>query len=516
MTNFPHFAFRLSQWLVLGFILGAFLDRAIPEGMFFDGVTYASISRNLAEGKGSLWNLHFRGDGAFVEHPPLHMGIQALFFKVLGDKPYTESIFCLFILLFSLWAIVRLWQTIPEPALRQGWALPLWCWSIIPTVIWSYPNNLLDATMALFDMASVLFIIKAMSTSRRGSGVWYTLLAGISLFAATLTKGPVGLFPLATPILYALLLHWEKRRKATLVSLGMTLILLVAYGGLCIWPEARTRLGEYMEVQVLMALGGKREKVDSFFGRWDLIRELLVQLSPALVCGLILVLWGRWKTWKLRPFPVVRAYGWFFLWIGLSASLPMLASIKQRSFYLLPAFPFFGLAIGAFVFPYVHYGFSRISLSVKARRGITFLCLIAAIGLAAYLSSQMGDIGRDESLITEILEIPDWVPVDQKIGICQSMESDYSFLSYAQRYIGLETRSDYHRAEYILLDKSRCQGSFASCLSKLGFREVPTTLPSYRLYQRQSLTLPPGSAARQEVDRDSLQGSENSALPLRR
>lgn len=484
MNDSAGFLTRCFQWVVLAFIIGAFLDRAIPQGMFFDGVTYASIARNLAEGKGSLWDLHFRGDGPFTEHPPLHMGLQSLFFRVLGDQYYTESVFCLFILLFTIWAIIQLWKLIPESSTRQGWVLALLCWGTIPTVIWAYPNNLLDASMALFDLGSVYFLILAMRASRQRSRSTYSVLAGLFLFAATLTKGPVGLFPLASPFLFALFVSRETMRRAISVTLIMVGSLVLAYFLLCLDPQARRRLGDYVDGQVLMALAGKREKVDSLLGRWDLLRELAVQLSPTLGLSLLVYLLGRWRDWRPQYSPLLRSYGLFFLSVGLSASLPMLASLKQRSFYLLPAFPYFGLAWGIYLLPYGQYLVSGKLITPWIRKVLVSVGVLSGLFLVSYLDSKRGQIGRDEAMIREIQSLPQWLPLDQKIGICQGMESDYQFLSYAQRYIGLETRADYHLAEYILLDRSQCRGAFSSCLPKLGFEQVPSSLPSYDLYRK--------------------------------
>ena len=67
------------------------------DGMFMDGLFYAAISHNLAQGMGSFWDLflthtlfpHFQG------HPPLAFGIQSLFFKYLGSSIYIERIYSL-------------------------------------------------------------------------------------------------------------------------------------------------------------------------------------------------------------------------------------------------------------------------------------------------------------------------------------------------------------------------------------------------------------------------------------
>ena len=82
-------------------IFGLFLIICAPtlwsKGMFMDGLYYATISRNLAEGTGSFWQLHFTATSypIFYEHPPLAMGLQSIFFKIFGDSVYVERFYSL-------------------------------------------------------------------------------------------------------------------------------------------------------------------------------------------------------------------------------------------------------------------------------------------------------------------------------------------------------------------------------------------------------------------------------------
>ena len=75
--------------LVVVALLAAFL--LLPSmatiGMFMDGTIYAAISRNLAEGVGTMWALHFSAGlfPVFREHPPLVFWLQSFFFRLLGD-----------------------------------------------------------------------------------------------------------------------------------------------------------------------------------------------------------------------------------------------------------------------------------------------------------------------------------------------------------------------------------------------------------------------------------------------
>jgi hypothetical protein len=63
------------------------LPNFLRQGMFVDGLMYATISNNLAQGIGSFWSPQLSQTvfPAFHEHPPLVFGIESIFFRVLGD-----------------------------------------------------------------------------------------------------------------------------------------------------------------------------------------------------------------------------------------------------------------------------------------------------------------------------------------------------------------------------------------------------------------------------------------------
>ena len=84
--------FRLLTFAVLAL---AILPRLAHRGMFVDGVTYASIARNLAQGQGSFWSPFYTATiyPQFHEHPPLGFWLQSLWFRVLGDHLFVERLY---------------------------------------------------------------------------------------------------------------------------------------------------------------------------------------------------------------------------------------------------------------------------------------------------------------------------------------------------------------------------------------------------------------------------------------
>ena len=155
--------------LTISFFIGLLVPILIQDGMFLDGVTYSSISKNLAHGIGSIWKPHYTKVlyPVFYEHPPLVFGIQSLFFKILGDGMYTERIYTLITAIFTLLGIVACWRLVfkQHPMQEYSW-LPVLLWITVPLIFWSYKNNLLENTLSVFTLFSVYFIFRSLLQKR--------------------------------------------------------------------------------------------------------------------------------------------------------------------------------------------------------------------------------------------------------------------------------------------------------------------------------------------------------------
>ena len=200
-------------WLFTVFFLGLMLlPRLVTQGMFGDGLLYASLARNLAEGRGSLWApffstgyfVPFASGNPYFENPPLMLWLQAGFFRLLGDFWWVEKLYALLLFLLNAWLLVRVWETPLRGTPYQGkygW-LPLLGWYLIPSVVWGNPNNLMDNNLLTFCLLALWCALDGRFSGRK---VWLKLtLAGGCVYLGLMTKGPVALYPVAAPFLLAL------------------------------------------------------------------------------------------------------------------------------------------------------------------------------------------------------------------------------------------------------------------------------------------------------------------------
>ena len=416
--NWVPFAFTFGLWLIL--LSGSLL----AEGMFVDGVTYAGISRNMAQDEGSLWNPFYTATlyPVFHQHPPLALALESLFFRLFGDSLAVEKIYSVFVFILTGLLICLVWKKMTGN-FKSGW-LPLLLWISIPIVSWSATNNLLEGTMSFFVMASVLFMMNGIE----GNKWCWTLLASVMLFFAFLSKGFTGLFPLAFP-----LFCWLFGKKISFKDALIDTLLLVAGLAFCftvlfiVSPNALSAIKDYLNIQVLKGITTEKTVDSRFFIVGRLVSEVAIPLAIVAVASLVAFFTKHYSKSN-------GASGWFyvFLALGLSGVLPIMISVKQSGFYMLAALPFFALAFAGFAAG--HIQFETLFVGAKPKKAVIILSsMVLIVGLALNLT-KIGKYGRDEALLTDMKTILPYLDENEIVSIPQKDFSNWGNHAYFMRY----------------------------------------------------------------------------------
>ncbi len=466
---------RLSITLYL-LVIALFLLFSLPwllaDGMFVDGLWYAVISRNLANGIGSFWYPHLTDtySPTFHAHPPLAFALQGLFFNVLGDSKYTERIYALCTHLVAGYLVVLIWREAGLSA-KQGW-LPLLLWIIIPQALWGLVNNILENTMVVFILLSVLFFIKYTKQQQIG----FLCISGFMITLALLTKGPTGLYPLSLPLWY-----WAVNRKKRFINMcAETGVLAIAALGpvlllMLLWPAAQHSIVSYIDFQII----GSMRKGQNVESRFFIIRRMIEELLPAIgICVLMVIIFWKQRVKLNEHYPLFL----FFGLVALSGVLPIMVSLKQIGFYINTTFPLFAIALGAFILPLLAPKINAVkqaSAGVKALRYVTGLAWCAAIGIAVYIT-QAGVYSRDEALIKETATIIETVKEERVLTACPKVWDQLSLHAYLYRMgnVSLDTLNGH--AYYITIGE---ESSLPAGADKK-YIPVSSNTQEFRLYKR--------------------------------
>jgi 4-amino-4-deoxy-L-arabinose transferase-like glycosyltransferase len=415
--------------------------------MFLDGVTYASISRNLAQGRGRFWAPHYTDTiyPAFHEHPPLAFWMQSLWFRAFGDHWFVERAYSATAAALIALFIVITWRAlhaVPD-ARNQDW-LPVALWMAAPVVSWAIVGNLLETTVAVFVTAAVAVLILGLRTADFSSCPprpprWVCLpagpgsvlvmvacgcLSGLCVVGATLAKGPVGLFPLAAPLILALLP--ERRWRSTWCgAAGQWTAVLLCGALLYAGGESRESLSRYLHEQVVSALAGRRE-VSA--GPLTMVGALVegVWLPMALVSAMLVIMARQWTTPPSRGRSVAAA----FTLLGLCGTLPILVSPKQTGHYLMPAVPFYALGAAAVVAPTAADLLNRLR---AGRSAVALRVLAATVAVAAGVAAALPAFEREPARLAELDRLAAVAPRGATVGICPSTNGDWGLHAWFQR-----------------------------------------------------------------------------------
>lgn len=413
----------------------------MSQGMFMDGLYYACVSNNLAHGIGSFWDLSFTKTSLyhFREHPPLAFGIQSVFYFVFGDSYYIEKIYSVATYAITAFLICKIWNQL---RLKYAW-FALLLWLINPLVLWASVNNLLENTVAVFVMLSVLFYLKSLTSKKN----FFIFLSGFMLFLGFLTKGFTALFPLAFPFIYQLIYN----KKSFFASLKESILVLpsciIPLLLLLLFPEARESISQYMQAQVVTSL----QKIKTVNTRFYIVGSLLVDLLIALLSTglLLLVFWIKKR--KTVSFKKIDKGAWVFFCVGLCGVLPIMVSMKQRSFYVLPAMPFFAMGLA------IVSGDALTALwndTMQQKKKHVFLkivsCSVFSLSLVSvfYFSNK---IGREKEMIQDALLITQQIPKGAVISLAPAMWDDWVLHAfyYRTQRVSLDADTAQHRTYYL-------------------------------------------------------------------
>jgi hypothetical protein len=416
---------RLPYLIVLIIILGIVSPYWFSYGMFMDGLIYSTVSMNLHQGLGSFWDPQFTPylHPHFHEHPPLGMFIQSGLYS-FSNSPLIDRWYSIITLLLSGWALTKIWSFL-QPDQKQLGYWPLLFWGTTPLVIWALPNNLLENLMGLWVLLAILFQWKSFRENNWKLSITVGLLWTLSFY----TKGPVGLFPIALgPILW--LLQLEGRAiifKQFSISLITALILFFAPYFL------NATIQHSWDAYFQQQIGNSLRNVVTVQSRFYILFQTFNHAIPTL--AFIVMGWLYWRK-KIQLHFDKKTIAVFLL--GLSGIVPMMISLKQREFYLLPAWPLIILGLSLMATPVLKNLHEHgLIISKKWGIGIALILFAIAFGVALKFS---GTCVRDRKTQLDLAKIAQHLPEQKTFHFTQELHDDYSLIGYAFRYykIGLD------------------------------------------------------------------------------
>ncbi len=400
------------------------------QGLFMDGLIYSTIANNWHLGMGSWEEPHFSTFiyPTFPEHPPLMPFMLKLLFDVLGNSFWVEKLFSFLSVIPTVLGI-----TLLAKHFKLSWStigLALFFYITTSSISWGLQSNMLENWLSPFCLFSVLFFLKFTQTNK-----WQTLvLSSLFLILACLTKGPVALFPLAVFAAQTLSVRFVSFGKSLKQGLLFVGVFIFLFSTLLLIPSVRNNLINYWNAQVVSALSGAREVTGHWVVPMALLKEQILAIAFALISAI--------TAFAKKRKPIFSSHSIFYLLMGLLASLPLIISPKQHSFYIIPSIPFYALAFATFVIENFSWGtpqwLNKVAIGFSIVSG-------SLLFLPIFVSKPYF---RDSSLFKDLTSIQEKLPNETVYFVKREGVLPWSVIGYLKRFNNMDCTLEASQATY--------------------------------------------------------------------
>lgn len=410
-----------------------FVPDFLSDGLFMDGLIYGTISRNMSEGIGSLWHPEMSDTqfNPFHEHPPLQIYLTSFLFKIFPDKHYLiEKGLGVVTFLLSIFITIKIWNNEFKDTEKRDYWLLLTFLLIPPSVCFIYARNMLEIGVVIFSLLSLYLGVKSTGTNNYQKNI-YIVLMGVSLFLGFLCKGFTALYPLVFFILRSLFFKDYKFKGALVDTFILVISFCLPLSLLAFEDNAVIYFNDYLNRMVLGAIKGENSSVSKFKVLGLFTNELL----PCIGVCVILFIINKFALKKSLRFDKSRTY--FYLCLGLCASLPLIVSSRQVPYYI--AASYYPVALGLFFFSI--QSMRNVVFKKEWRKGVCIFFTVVSLILAPIaINLQKKSLNK----IREKIEREDLAKMSQILPphtILYSLEQEFNTVSSFQAF--------FYREEYI-------------------------------------------------------------------
>ena len=435
--------------------------KLLELGKHGDGVEYASIARNMADGRGSLWKPYFSDTFGklYREHPPLIYWIQSHLFKLFGDGPYFEGLYGLAVGLIIFGCTALFWKRVQKDFKRAptGAWWPIILLLSVPVFTYLSQTHRLVFSFTVLAILAAYFAYRSMTVEKYALA--FSALAGILTYLGFISKGPVACFTFAVPLICWFTLRTKLSRSIihTLVLVGVFSVLLL--GTFKLYSDSFDFLNFFWNSQIVASLQNKRSARHSY---WHLAERWSAEIIVPLIVVAVLVLAAK-VSWRRINF---NRQSLFFLLVALSSSLPFFLSRRQNIRYIFQSFPFYALSL-AFLTEAVAIKIEAVIAGRnKILMGLGILALLLAAAGSASMLYYKDHIDRRIPFYRDIYLQHIQLPERSIISICPpTIDMDDWLFADMQRFYRASLSAGMGH-DYLIVDKN------SDCVVPHGYKKI--------------------------------------------
>jgi hypothetical protein len=230
------------------------------------------------------------------------------------------------------------------------------------------------------------------------------------------------LFPIAVPLLYWVAFRGIKLRVSVFHSLLLAFVPIIIYIILLLIPESNQSLSIYFFKRLLVRV----DSMPTSAYRLEIIWRLFTELIPVFIGVIFIFIILRKKGDKL--FSNNKLLAIFFGLIGLAASAPLMLTMVQKGWYLVPSFPYFAIASGLLISPLLANLVEKLYSKTIIFRGMFALSIVFLMAVIIITWTFRGKVSRENETIVDVYAIGKVVPEKSVLTVPSSLYDEYDFI----------------------------------------------------------------------------------------
>lgn len=377
-----------------------------------DGVVRASMARNIIN-TGQLWPITYQG-ATWTDHPPLYLWLTALSYKIFGINDFAAN------LVPRLFAFLTVLVT-ALTALRAGYGngaalLAALILCLTRDFVLSSVRGYIEPVLEFFIYLALYYSVK----QTKKKNIAPAFLAGISVWLAAYSKGPVALWPLlAIGAIFFMHNDRERSRFKVLASYACGFFLCTLIWAA--WVEHNNHWHywkNYLYGQVLNSALKGRDGAQAFepFYFLDILSKYywpwLAFLVIALFSSIRRLIRGTPFSMPIQP--TVAPLVFFIFGLGFVGGFSLMK--WKFWYYIAPAYPAFALFIAAALYDPLHKLFALPIVARTVFYATAVWMLIASIYPVHLHKERIPEvIAFKETIANSSVEGPVWFLHDDQV-----------------------------------------------------------------------------------------------------
>lgn len=171
--------------------------------------------------------------------------------------------------------------------------------------------------------------------------------------------------------------------------------------------------------------------------------------------------------------------GWLFFLTGMCGSLPLMITLEQRRFYLVPSLAFFAIALASVIAPGVSRLVEQMDLKGKFYKRLSTIAYVFLLASITVSALSIGKTKRDKDMLHDVYAVGRIIPQRSVIGIPDDQSADYALILYFARHYNITLVGDKNYDQVFFLAPKN-----ANMPDEKTYSEMNIGLSQYRLLKK--------------------------------